>query len=584
MFSYRIYHRLLVLVLFCGLQCIAVPLDCTFKEEYYWNEEASFYTCMVQTLDNQNNKMIVTEATGVHLIHETNRNVRQLIISNTKTTYLPEGIGNLFNLRSLMVYSTTLKEIHSKNFVGMDDLEYLYLVQNQLKYLSSDSFVTLKRLKKINLGQNQLVALEQNLFVNNLQLDYIWLNKNKVTSIGSNLFKHLKKLNYVDLRNNVCVNRIYSDFEEIDELKNDKESCHDQNEIQPEVIDSENVSDTELMDLRKENSDLKILQVEYEKQETFIKLEIQKLIKVQSQLKSKIIDYENEISKKNVSKLQLMNVREKNTELKDKNKKLLTERRKLSYHLTFIKSKYFNLSWKFNDKSPFTCIMENRNATRRTDYVNNVHKKLTSNSNVTKVVVKFTEMFYFPNSIFKTFQNLKIVHFQNASLRNLFVGDFVGASNLSTVFFNGNLMKTLDDDIFQGAEQLQKISINSNQIEKVSPNTFKGLSILKSLLMKDNLITELHVETFKDLNNLETLILTGNHLTFLDGKILEFNVSLFTLSVGNNKLEVIGEDILNYSKKIMKVDFSGNTCIDVMLSDTNLRNMLNLIKMNCKLK
>ena len=213
-------------ILFCGITCCyAEIVECQFKEDYYWNEEETFYTCQIKKLDIKNDSINISNVSGTHSYGKSNQDIKQLVITKTNTDYLPDGLGKIFNLTSLMVYSTTLKEIHSKNFIGMDELKFLYLAQNQLSFISKDFFLTLTNLEKINLSFNQLEVLEYDLFINNLKLDYIWLHTNKISSIGSDLFKHLIKLKFVDLRNNNCVNIRYSDIEEIDELKNNNQKC-----------------------------------------------------------------------------------------------------------------------------------------------------------------------------------------------------------------------------------------------------------------------------------------------------------------------------------------------------------------------
>ena len=69
------------------------------------------------------------------------------------------------------------KEVKSKDFHGMQNLEYLYLHDNNLKSVPLDAFTTLTKLKLINLNFNQIEELPNGIFKNNVQLEYINLYK-----------------------------------------------------------------------------------------------------------------------------------------------------------------------------------------------------------------------------------------------------------------------------------------------------------------------------------------------------------------------------------------------------------------------
>ena len=68
-----------------------------------------------------------------------------------------------------------------------------------------------------------------NEFSINLSLEHINLNNNKIKYSGSGVFDQLKKLNKVYLRSNICVNK---DFSDINQLKEDiKLECNNPNDL-----------------------------------------------------------------------------------------------------------------------------------------------------------------------------------------------------------------------------------------------------------------------------------------------------------------------------------------------------------------
>ncbi|CAO1294745.1 unnamed protein product [Diamesa tonsa] len=187
---------LLLMILCKGIQSInGEALQCIFKDISYFG--TSRYSCYVTALENLNDNKIITGYSGNHQANKYDRDVKQIYIDGTNTTYIPEGLGSLFNLFALVIHSSQLVEIRSKDFQGMQNLEYLSLYYNKLTSVPSDAFSSLVKLK------------------------YIDLESNQIKYIGSRAFDQLKNLNRVDLGSNICVNKNYDGATAITQMKED---------------------------------------------------------------------------------------------------------------------------------------------------------------------------------------------------------------------------------------------------------------------------------------------------------------------------------------------------------------------------
>ncbi|CAO1294021.1 unnamed protein product [Diamesa serratosioi] len=221
-----------------------LTLNCEFKyEEFVVN---IFYSCEVTTLNINNNNTIITGHSGVHSFHKYDTDVKAIHIHDTNTKFIPENLGLVFSLSSLVIEKTQLIEIKTKDFIGMRNLEELNLSQNKLTSVPIGVFSTLTRLKSLNLGENEIEEIPNGVFANNLQLNDISLYMNKIKFLGSSLFQGLLKLNRVELNYNICIDKTYEGSHGIFELKNDiRTQCKIPNEITK--ITTQNPAATDLL-------------------------------------------------------------------------------------------------------------------------------------------------------------------------------------------------------------------------------------------------------------------------------------------------------------------------------------------------
>lgn len=223
---------IVLMVFFVGLQMsLGHELKCEFEDQQY-SVVGSFYSCVVNSLDNENDNISITGYSGVHKPNRNVNVVKGIWIHDTYTSFIPKNLGSLFHLIVFQMHRTHLSEIRSSDFHGMQKLEYLNLWNNDLAHLTSNALFTMPKLKTIILSWNKIENLPKELFVNNLNLEEIELHGNKIKFIGSGMFNSLLKLNIVDLNANECISKKYQGATEITQLKNETElNCKNPNEV-----------------------------------------------------------------------------------------------------------------------------------------------------------------------------------------------------------------------------------------------------------------------------------------------------------------------------------------------------------------
>lgn len=214
------------IVLFGGLHLSqSEKLNCSFKDEDF-NYVGTLYTCIVKLLVTPNVNMTIDGYYGVHEPTKSDNDVKAIWIHITDAEYIPGNLGFLFNLTTLSIQNSQLKEIKATDFDGMQELEYLNLFDNYLSYLPSDTFSSLKKLKRIHLGANKIEEIPNDLFSNNLILEKIHLHENNIKYLSPEVFDGLTKLNFVTLEYNPCGNKTYTGTHGMIKLKNEtKDNC-----------------------------------------------------------------------------------------------------------------------------------------------------------------------------------------------------------------------------------------------------------------------------------------------------------------------------------------------------------------------
>ena len=125
-------------------------------------------------------------------------NIKRLDMSDYDLTNLPSSIGNLTQLRELVLTRNNLKSLPSQ-IGNLRKLKYLDLSNNDLTKLP-DSIGNLTKLRELDLGVNQLTSLPES-FSNLTQLKELDLIYNNLNSLPKE-FGKLGNLTYLGLRHN----------------------------------------------------------------------------------------------------------------------------------------------------------------------------------------------------------------------------------------------------------------------------------------------------------------------------------------------------------------------------------------------
>ncbi len=177
--------------------------------EYDFNDP--FYGCWLYDIDIQRNNMEVVSFAGTHLYGETTRDVEMLHFMNGTMSFLPNGIGYLFdNIKHLTVGDTGdvnsgsmgTKLIRRSDFQNLENLSELRFLKNDIEMLNADSLWDLPNLQVFSLVENKLKVLYEETFIKNDKLKEVFMGSNQLNYLPGNMFQNNLMLEIVDFRNN----------------------------------------------------------------------------------------------------------------------------------------------------------------------------------------------------------------------------------------------------------------------------------------------------------------------------------------------------------------------------------------------
>ena len=129
------------------------------------------------------------------------------------------GLANAYDLLiNLNLHSNALEIIHSDDFGGLYNLEYLFLRSNSISSIEPGSFQPLINLKILELQYNDLTSTTVNDFTGLDNLEKLDLSTNDISNIEANSFAHLIILQELDLKDNKLSFIDSGDFEGLDKL------------------------------------------------------------------------------------------------------------------------------------------------------------------------------------------------------------------------------------------------------------------------------------------------------------------------------------------------------------------------------
>ncbi len=100
------------------------------------------------------------------------------------------------------IYDTKISILPARAFVTLDQLEYLSLSRNKIHTIHQDAFLGLGQLESLYLDANEITALTGNVFTILGNLKRLRLSRNKIQTIHREAFLGLGKLESLDLSSN----------------------------------------------------------------------------------------------------------------------------------------------------------------------------------------------------------------------------------------------------------------------------------------------------------------------------------------------------------------------------------------------
>jgi Leucine-rich repeat (LRR) protein len=129
--------------------------------------------------------------------------IKLLYINFAPSTHIFSGIGeNFSNLNKLLIIRQHIKFVERSDFVGLTQLEQLWLDGNKIEFLPEDVFWDLPNLKYLNLNSNKIKKLPENIFKNLKKLRDIRLDDNKIEHLPKDLFMNNLEIESIFAHNN----------------------------------------------------------------------------------------------------------------------------------------------------------------------------------------------------------------------------------------------------------------------------------------------------------------------------------------------------------------------------------------------
>lgn len=173
----------------------SMQLNCSFFNETDGNFVANVYGCFGETGAITRPGVIIDSVEGVHKDGKTNNDTNVLRVSFRQWSYMPRGLGDMFeNLEALIL-----------NYCG-------------LMLLSKEDLEQFPNLKTLQLPNNLLTSLDSGLLQFNTKLMSFVAERNRICTIAVDIFDTLDDLEEINLSDNSCV-VIARDKKQIENLK-----------------------------------------------------------------------------------------------------------------------------------------------------------------------------------------------------------------------------------------------------------------------------------------------------------------------------------------------------------------------------
>jgi hypothetical protein len=121
------------------------------------------------------------------------------------------------NLQVIRMTNCNITEIEDEAFMGLTQLERLSLIRNRVTRIPQFAFHHTPALQVLDFERNNLTRVESTPFRNCTQLERIFFEYNQILDIEGDFTRpFVNTLTYINLSGNVCVDRSFNIFSEID--------------------------------------------------------------------------------------------------------------------------------------------------------------------------------------------------------------------------------------------------------------------------------------------------------------------------------------------------------------------------------
>lgn len=191
---------------------------------------------------------------------------------------------------------------------------------------------------------------------------------------------------------------------------------------------------------------------------------------------------------------------------------------------------------------------------------------------VTQVKFVASKVSSIPNSIFRKFQQLRVLDVSNIELHNVNSLSLNGAEHLQMIFLYNNRLTTIKDHSFVHTKNLKLLDLSNNEILTIQRSAFSSLASLEELSLSNNRIKALEDSTFNNLINLQWIWLDRNKLTLISSDLfVKSNGKLRGIFLNNNKLSSISPYVFDNLESLRFLLLNGNSCVNEDFKDHTIQ-------------
>jgi Leucine-rich repeat (LRR) protein len=196
--SSGIFGTAVFLLIWASANAQFFPLNCEFVSIY------GDYTCQLTDVEVPDNANLTFVIGGVHLQGRSNRNVREVIISNSSIPFIISEIFTTFpNLLILTINNGGLTRIQENAFANARNVYIMTIMFNRnLRRIEANAFAGLPLIQAFQLNSNGIDFIHESAF-SGLQLGSISMRDNQIQTLPANLFVGLPWLSIVEFQSNL---------------------------------------------------------------------------------------------------------------------------------------------------------------------------------------------------------------------------------------------------------------------------------------------------------------------------------------------------------------------------------------------